>query len=110
MNLSGKTRVAVLRGGPSSEYEVSLKTGGQVLSLLREMPEAYEPLDVFISKDGEWHLQGLVQEPHEVLKHADVAFNALHGYYGEDGQVQRLLESLKVPYTGSSAIAAALTM
>jgi D-alanine-D-alanine ligase len=110
MNVSGKTRVAVLRGGPSSEYEVSLKTGGQVLATLREMPETYEPLDVFISKNGEWHLGGLVQEPHEVLKRTDVAFNALHGHYGEDGQVQRILESLQIPYTGSSAISSALAM
>ncbi|MDP2642004.1 MAG: ATP-grasp domain-containing protein [bacterium] len=108
--ISPRTRVAVLRGGPSSEYEVSLKTGGHVLAILHQMPDAYEPLDVFISRDGEWHSGGIVHEPHRALKHVDVVFNALHGAYGEDGQVQKLLESLKVPFTGSGAAATALAM
>lgn len=105
-----KIRVAVLRGGPSSAYEVSLKTGAYVLSLLREMSDVYEPIDIFISKDGEWHLSGLVHEPHKALGHTDVVWNALHGSYGEDGQVQRVLEGLQIPFTGSSAVASALAM
>ncbi|MFZ2484488.1 MAG: D-alanine--D-alanine ligase [Minisyncoccia bacterium] len=110
MSLSSRTRVAVLRGGPSSEYDVSLKTGGHVLSLLREMPETYDPLDIFISKKGEWHRDGLAREPHEALRHSDVVWNALHGQYGEDGQVQRVLEGLQIPFTGSGAFASALSM
>lgn len=110
MSLSSKIRVAVLRGGPSNEYDVSLKTGGHILSTLREMSEAYDPLDVFISKDGEWHRDGLVREPHQALRHVDVVWNALHGEYGEDGQVQRVLKGLQVPFTGSGAFASALSM
>jgi D-alanine-D-alanine ligase len=105
-----KIRVAVLRGGPSSEYEVSLKTGGHVLSLLRKLEEKYEPIDIFISRDGEWHHGGLVHEPHHALRHADVVWNAMHGAYGEDGKVQQLLDSLQIPYTGSRAMAAALAL
>jgi len=103
-------KVAVLRGGPSDEYDVSLKTGAHILTTLREMPDTYEPVDIFISKDGEWHRDGLVYEPHHALRHADVVWNALHGQYGEDGQVQRVLEGLQVPFTGSSAVASALSM
>lgn len=105
-----KLKVAVLRGGPSHEYEVSLKTGHNVLSLLRENPDSYDPVDVFISKDGAWHHNGIADDPHKILRRADVAWNALHGSYGEDGQVQHLLESLKVPFTGSGALASALSM
>ncbi len=101
--------MAVLRGGPSSEYEVSLKTGEHILSVLREM-DAYNPIDIFISKSGEWHREGLVHEPHSALQYADVVWNALHGSYGEDGQVQRVLEGLRIPFTGSSAVASALSM
>ncbi len=108
MSLSSKIRVAVLRGGPSYGYDTSLKTGAYVLSLLRELPELYEPEDIFISKDGEWHQGGLVQEPHQALRHADVVWNALHGAYGEDGQVQRILENLRVPFTGSGTLSASL--
>ena len=108
--LSSKIRVAVLRGGPSEEYDVSLKTGAHVLSLLREMPEKYDPIDIFISRDGEWHSSGLVEEPHRALRHANVVWNALHGQYGEDGQVQRELEKLKIPFTGSSSLSSALAI
>lgn len=100
-------RVAVLRGGPSHAYEDSLKTGSYILSLLREMPETYDPLDIFISRDGEWHHSGLVCNPHQVLHSVHVVWNALHGPYGEDGAVQQLLESLQVPFTGSGITASA---
>ena len=107
--ISSKLRVAVLRGGPSNEYDVSLKSGENILSALREM-DAYEPVDIFISKSGEWHREGLVHEPHHALRHVDVVWNALHGSYGEGGQVQRVLDGLQIPFTGSGAVASALSM
>jgi D-alanine-D-alanine ligase len=93
--------VGVLRGGPSHEYDVSLKTGASVLSALNR--EKYEPRDIFIDRNGQWHLHGIPANPERVLRGVDVVFNALHGHYGEDGQVQRVLEQLGVPYTGSAA-------
>ncbi len=107
MNPSSKIRVAVLRGGPSYAYEDSLKTGSYVLSLLRDMPETYDPLDIFISREGQWHHLGLVCNPHQVLRSVHVVWNALHGPYGEDGSVQQLLESLQMPFTGSGITASA---
>ena len=104
---SSTIRVAVLRGGPSPAYDDSLKTGSYVLSLLREMPETYDPLDVFISREGEWHHAGVVREPHETLHGVHVVWNALHGPYGEDGGVQKILESLQIPFTGSGITASA---
>ena len=100
-----RTVVGVLRGGPSSEYEVSLKTGAAVLDALDR--DKYEPRDIFIDRDGQWHMHGIGVTPERALFGADLAFNALHGHYGEDGQVQRLLEQLGVPYTGSGAVASA---
>ncbi len=100
-----RTVVGVLRGGPSSEYDVSLKSGAAVLEALDR--EKYEPRDIFIDRDGQWHIHGIGVPPEKALFGADVAFNALHGHYGEDGQVQRLLEQLGVPYTGSGAMASA---
>ncbi|MBI2086905.1 MAG: ATP-grasp domain-containing protein [Candidatus Zambryskibacteria bacterium] len=104
-----RIKVAVLRGGPSPAYDDSLKTGAYVLSLLREMPEEYEPLDVFIARDGIWHFQGLSEEPHRILSRADVVWNALHGPYGEDGQVQQLLEKLKTSFIGSGILASSFS-
>lgn len=103
-------RVAVLRGGPSNEYDVSLATGAYILSILNEQPEKYIPVDIFISKSGKWHRSGKEEEPIRALRHVDVVWNALHGHYGEDGQVQRLLERLSVPFTGSGTFASALSM
>ena len=102
-----KIKVGVLRGGPSSEYEVSLKTGA---SVLQNMPEKYSAHDVFIDRNGLWHFSGVVREPSEILKNVDVVFNALHGQYGEDGKVQGLLDMFGVPYTGSGALPSALGM
>jgi D-alanine-D-alanine ligase len=107
--ISPRIRVAVLRGGPSYGYDHSLKTGAHVLRELGAMPEIYDPLDIFISKDGEWHRSGLVEPPERALHGVDVVWNGLHGNYGEDGQVQSILNSLQIPYTGSEALAASLS-
>lgn len=101
-----RTVVGVLRGGPSSEYEVSLKTGASVLEHLDK--NKYEPRDLFISRGGEWHAHGVAVEPEKALKGIDVVFNAMHGEFGEDGRVQRQLDLLGVPYTGSNAFASAV--
>src|SRR5690349_680304 len=101
-----KTVVGVLRGGPSSEYEVSLKSGSSVLSSLSK--DSYDVRDIFIDRKGQWHLHGAPVTPEQALRSVDVVFNAMHGEYGEDGQVQRALDALNVPYTGSNALASSL--
>ena len=93
-----KIRVGVLRGGPSAEHEVSLLTGINVLSNLPS--EKYQGTDILISREGKW----------PYLPAVDVIFNALHGEYGEDGQVQSVLEKKGLPYTGSGVAASALAM
>lgn len=102
-----KKKVGVLRGGPSSEYEVSLKTGKSVIDSLTDR---YEVLDIFIDKSGVWHYLGVPIMPEKVFKRVDVIFNALHGAYGEDGTVQKLLDCYNIPYTGSRALASAVGM
>ncbi len=94
-----KTTVAVLRGGPSSEYEVSMRTGAGVLSVLKEEPVNVR--DIVITRHGEWLVNGYIKNPEQALLGVDVAFNAMHGEFGEDGQVQRILERYGVAYTGS---------
>jgi len=103
-----KTRVAVLRGGPSEEFDVSLRTGERMLSALDA--KRHHPLDVVITKGGEWLLSGRVRAPEDILAHTDVALLALHGKFGEDGGVQRLLERHGVPFTGSGSYASAIAM
>lgn len=103
-----KVRVAVLRGGLSDEYDVSLKTGAAVLEHLDR--ERFNPIDVVITRSGEWLADGRAKLPEQVLYTVDVVFNALHGTYGEDGTVQRLLDRYAVPYTGSKAFPSNIAM
>lgn len=108
MFLMAKWRVAVLRGGPSEEYAVSLKTGKAVVRALEA--GNYQPIDITLTPRGEWVSEGRVWEPARILETIDVVFNALHGTFGEDGQLQRMLDRYGVPYTGSRAYPAVIAM
>lgn len=117
-----KIRVAVVCGGVSSEREISLKSGYQVLKHLDR--SRYEPHLVEITTEGVWllaetatPLQMDVSLPMEQRfaplvssRSFDVAFLALHGGFGEDGHIQALLDLLQIPYTGSTVLASALCM
>jgi D-alanine-D-alanine ligase len=105
-------KVGVLRGGPSSEYDVSLKTGKHILDILKhpDLAQVYTGYDILIDKKGVWHMNGVSIEPHEAVKRVDIMFNALHGEYGEDGKLQHLLEAFAIPFTGSRAFTSAITM
>ena len=95
--------VALLRGGPSREHERSLRTGHAFMNALPR--ERFTVRDIFIDREGTWHERGLRTTPSNVLPGCDIAVVALHGEYGEDGTVQRILERFGIPYTGSGPFA-----
>jgi D-alanine-D-alanine ligase len=103
-------RVAVLRGGRSSEHDVSLRSGEAVAAGLEAA--GHEALTVTIARDGGWSFRGAPVEltPAAGLFGADAAFPALHGPFGEDGSVQGVLEWLDLPYVGSDVLASAVCM
>jgi len=86
-------------GGPSAEREVSLSSGRECAAALRA--DGYDVVEVDAGPD-------LSQRLLEIAP--DVAFNALHGRWGEDGCVQGMLEWLRIPYTHSGVLASALAM
>lgn len=102
------TTVAVLRGGVGDEHDVSLQTGLTVLRHLERSP--YRPLDVYIDRAGVWFVRGVPMMPLRALSGVDVVFNGLHGQYGEDGGVQRELERLAIPFTGSASFPSSVAM
>lgn len=123
----GRTRVAVLYGGRSTEHAVSCVSAAGVLAALD--PDRYEAVPIGITTAGRWvHgttdperlairdgvLPGVTDgEPtstDEVLDAVDVVFPVLHGPYGEDGTIQGLLELRGVPYVGSGVLASAAAM
>ncbi|HEY5589198.1 MAG TPA: D-alanine--D-alanine ligase [Candidatus Paceibacterota bacterium] len=103
-------KVGVIRGGISGEYEVSLASGAQILLHLRsdKMKDKYISIDIFIDRDGTWHINGIPTTIDKIVHKVDVIINALHGDYGEDGKVQQLLEQWGIPYTGSGPLASAI--
>jgi len=119
-------RVGVFLGGPSSEHEVSLKTGALMLEKLDR--ERFEPAPIFVDRQRVWHFPKLPYEGGDLWAavesgdgfhvksgeplpwRPDLALLGLHGAYGEDGQIQRELEALRIPYTGSGPAASQLAM
>ena len=93
------SRIAVLKGGPSAEREVSLVSGRECAAALRG--EGFEVVEIDAGADLCAALSAAAP---------DVVFNALHGRWGEDGCVQGLLEWLGIPYTHSGVLASALAM
>jgi D-alanine-D-alanine ligase len=91
--------VAVLMGGLSNERPVSLSTGKGCAAALRNA--GYRVTEVDVGYD-------IAERLREVAP--DVAFNALHGRFGEDGTIQGVLEFLRIPYTHSGVLASALAM
>ncbi len=95
-------RVTVLMAGLSAEREVSQASGANCASALKEAGYAVETLDAGTDL-GTLIAQLQQQKP-------DVVFNALHGRYGEDGNIQGVLNLLKIPYTHSGLMASAIAM
>lgn len=91
--------VALLKGGWSNERPVSLASGKECAQALRNA--GYEVTEIDVGRD--------IAEVLRAMK-PDVAFNALHGPFGEGGMIQGLLELLEIPYTHSGVLASALAM
>lgn len=111
-----KKKIAILMGGPSSEHEISVKSGLNVIKHLDS--KKYTVLPVFIDKRGFWLFNGKkeqpLSEPEALLglqrRGVSATLVALHGEYGEDGGVQYALKSAGVPFTGSLSLPSALAM
>lgn len=95
----GDKHVAVLMGGWSAERAVSLRSGAACATALESA--GYRVSRVDVDRDIAGVLAGL---------RPDVAFNALHGRFGEDGCIQGVLEVLGIPYTHSGVLSSALAM
>jgi D-alanine-D-alanine ligase len=96
-------KIGVLMGGPSSERPISLKSGTAVFAALQRQGLDVDSIDIRTDSDSE-NIQLLRS------RNLDCCFVALHGRYGEDGHIQRVLDTLGIPYTGSGAQASALAM
>ena len=97
--MKSEQRVGVLWGGLSAERKISRMTGEAVCAALEA--RGYRVQAIPVEPDSAWIAQA---------QKTDVIFIALHGKFGEDGAVQGVLETLGIPYTGSSVMASAVAM
>jgi len=95
-------RVSVLMGGPSAEREVSLNSGANCAAALKEA--GYKVATIDVDRDVPKLVKAIkTQKP-------DAIFNALHGRWGEDGNIQGILNFIGIPYTHSGLMASAIAM
>ncbi len=95
-----RKKIVVVCGGTSTEAEVSRRTGKAVADALKSKNYNVELLEL-----NPQTFAATIRD-----KDCAIVFNAVHGRYGEDGLIQGTLDMLKIPYTGSGVLAAALTM
>ncbi len=92
-----KQTIGVLYGGPSSEREISLRSGACVMTSLEK--QGFKVIGIDVGRD-------LFKK----LKSFDIAFIAMHGKPGEDGTIQAILDFMQIPYTGSGVAGSAIGM
>lgn len=97
----GKLKVGVVRGGFSTEREVSLKTGQEIINNLNK--EKYDVVDIVL-EDKNKIFEQLKEEK------LDFVYIALHGLFGEDGKIQSILETMNIAYSGPSVLTSAVCM
>jgi len=125
-----KLRVAVLYGGVSPEHDISLLSTSELIHNLDQ--SRFDIIPIGIDKDGQWYLNHskdipargsisirmgnaeVFSGPDPLLKSfgslCDVIFPMIHGFFGEDGRIQGLFDTLRLPYVGSGVLASALAM
>ena len=101
VNLKKSERISVLRGGISEEKEISILTANQVYKTLQKK---YETTLIDVDHDCNKLINDLIRSK------PDKVFNCLHGIFGEDGQLQSILNYLKIPYTHSGVLASSIAM
>lgn len=98
--MSKDKKIVVVMGGPSTEAEVSRRSGTAILNAL--LSKGYNAVGMELDPVN---FANQIKE-----EKAEFVFNALHGKYGEDGVLQGTLEMMGIPYTGSGVMAASLTI
>ncbi len=121
-------KIAILFGGRSAEHEVSLSSAKSISSALDK--NKFEPIFVFIDKDGTWYKENDIENLKRSEKlfvvpgagenflvsergdryQVEVVFPVLHGTFGEDGTIQGLFEMAGIPFVSSGVLGSSLSM
>lgn len=102
-----KKRVAILYGGPSGEHDVSVNSAKNIIENID--PDVFEVFEVFITREGRWIMNQKELDSEAAVKalkqNVDIVYPVLHGSFGEDGVLQKLLEREGVVFVGSGSVA-----
>ena len=120
-------KIAIIFGGMSTEHDISVISGLSVIKHINK--NNYNVTPIYIDSNGEWFLYNKdlnkieipklgekldelqkLENPIKILKEMDKVFPVLHGFYGEDGTIQGMLELLKIPYVGCKVLASSICM
>jgi len=101
VNLKKSEKISVLRGGISEEKDISILSANQVYKTLQKK---YDTTLIDVNHDCNKLVNDLIRSK------PDKVFNCLHGIFGEDGQLQSILNYLKIPYTHSGVLASSIAM
>lgn len=103
-------KVAIIYGGMSSEHDVSMVSGQNVIDNIDKTK--YDIYPLIITKEGKWidKREKEIKDIFKLLKEMDVVFPVLHGLYGEDGTIQGMLEIAKVKYVGCKVLSSSVSM
>lgn len=112
-------RVAIIYGGPSNEHEVSISSAKNILKNIDK--NKWEVLEIFIDKKGKFFIKNNDSKDKVTfsenkltsqLKERDISkvFPILHGKYGEDGKIQKILERAGIDFVGSSSVSSSLAI
>ena len=113
-----KKNIALLAGGYSGEYEISIMSGHEIAKYLNK--DKYNVYLIVVNRTN-WYYNDNNNCNHEIDKndfslklndltiHFDAVFNMIHGIPGEDGKIQGYLDLMQIPYTGCNMYASAVT-
>ncbi len=92
-----RLKIGVIRGGRDPGFGESIESGKCLLENIDN--DKYEPVDIWISKEGVWHIKGFEVFPRKALSQIDLVLNSISNI--SKNKVNDTLESFGIPYTGS---------
>ena len=101
MSLKKSDKISILRGGISDEKDISILSANQVFETLNKK---YKTSVINVDSNCNKLIKELINN------RPDKVFNCLHGFFGEDGQIQSILNYLSIPYTHSGVLTSSLAM
>jgi len=96
-------RVGIIRGGTGENYKASLKKGGELIAYITDnLGDKYKTFDILIDKEGNWHINGVLIKPAELMPRVDLVWNTAHP------GAALILNALSIPNLGQSSFHAGL--